>query len=249
MLAQHSEEAFDRASQSIFRIEGKWWGGNAVGTAFAVARLQESKRLVVGTARHVIAAGATQAADWLVQQFDRNGVPTRELRYRTDPFNTHPEVFLHEKMDRDRRKMDCGILVLAERGETGKQFSPDDEEPLAMIDETRRVDPGTLVGWAGFAGVADRYLGHPQLCYYQGVISATIDRDDKRYYLVDGHNTYGVSGAPVWRWSEDRGFEVVGIVSGYSQDDELPGFCRVEPLVSFGALFRSWQAQWDASRG
>lgn len=236
MLAQHSAVAFEQASKSIFRIEAKRGSSSGIGTGFAVARLAGSKRLVLATARHIVELWTIDRIEWIVQQFDRNGRPTREVRFSTDPHDKDSPIFLHKKMD-------AGILLVASHNSDGHQFSPDDEIPLRMIDERRGVAAGTRVGWAGFPLVAQGLLGHAQLCYCEGVISATIDRDDKRYYLVDGQNTFGISGGPVWHWSESNGFEVVGIVSGYTPPSDLPGFCLVEPLDSFRALFKLWQ-EW-----
>lgn len=242
MLQQRSVEAFETAARSIFRIEAKWWGDSAGGTAFAVARLQRSKRLVLATARHVIEAASVEPVEWLVQQFDRNGRSSRQVRFKTDPRDEHQAVYTH-------RKMDTGMLVLASCDKSGPQFSPDGENVLKMIDEHYGVAPGTTVAWAGFPDVAEDLLKHPQLCCFQGVISATVDRDDKRYYLVDGHSTHGISGSPLWHWSEKNDcLEVAGVVSGYGQIGGLPGFCLVEPVDSFRALFKSWQDHWEKER-
>ena len=117
--------------------------------------------------------------------------------------------------------------------------------------KTRIVRGSTRVGWAGFPDIAEAALGHPQLCYYEGVIAATVNRHDKRCYLVDGHNAHGISGALVWHWSRDRDrLEVAAVVRGYAraQVPNLPGLCAFEPLDSYSALFKSWQAQWDRER-
>ena len=64
------------------------------------------------------------------------------------------------------------------------------------------------------------------------MVSATVDKDGKRLYIVDGHNSAGVSGGPVWCWNDERQrAEIVGVVSGYGDaGGDLPGFCVFEPI-------------------
>jgi len=105
-------------------------------------------------------------------------------------------------------------------------------EPIAVLHETRRITPGTRVGWTGFPGTVQRFLGRPELCYFEGVVSAFHAEGSRGLYLVDGHNSLGVSGGPVFHWlEEDRRPEIVGIVSGYDcADADLPGLCVFEPI-------------------
>ena len=88
------------------------------------------------------------------------------------------------------------------------------------------------MGWAGFPGIVENALGFPQLCYFEGVVSAMVNRNDRKVYIVDGHAAKGVSGGPVWHWSEEKDrIEVIGIVSQYHHTmTPLPGFCLFEPI-------------------
>ncbi len=239
MLAQNSAKAFEMNAPAIFRIEYHSIEAKA-GTGFSVTRFGNNNRLVLATARHVVEHAVAYPSDWFIKQFDRNGMPTREFRFQSEPHDDH--VFVHKKMD-------LGLLILDSHDTNGSLFSPSNEPLLPRMDERYGLTPGTRVGWAGYPGTAEAYLGHPQLCYCEGVISALIDRDDRRLYLVDGHNAFGISGGPVWHWSDERDrMEIVGVVSGYAQDTKLPGFCMFEPLESFEALFKSWQDYWNAQR-
>ena len=256
MLSSKAPEAFDLIAPSIFRIECRTSEFCAAATGFAIARLTKSERLVLATARHVVECAQFRDAHWLVQQFDRNGKPSREISFRSVAGDSHAHV---------HKKMDLGLLVL-DRGEP--PFASATEPVARFMDERLGVTPGTRVGWAGYPAIAHDLLGHPQLCYCEGVVSAMIDRDDRRLYLVDGHNTFGISGGPVWHWSRDRDqVEVVGVVSGYRTtpifddhtgesrldgsgrlSDSLPGFCVFEPLESFRAFFDSWHRHWESER-
>jgi len=68
-----------------------------------------------------------------------------------------------------------------------------------------------------------------------------VDRSGAMYYILDGHNAKGISGGPVWHWSEERErFEVVAIISAYKPGDEgLPGFVIAEPIRQVTGFLRS----------
>ncbi len=241
MLAMHAEEAFERVSRSIFRIEWVGANGGKSGTAFARTRLQLSKMLVLGTARHVIDPMRHEPVRCTVQQLDRQSNVSREISFDLTPVEAEKRVYVHKKMD-------LGLLVIPSHNEAGEQFSPDEELPLPTLPESHGLTPGTRVGWAGFPGIVKKILPHWQLCYCEGVVSATVD-NDRRLYIVDGYNTWGISGGPVWHWSEERNqAEVVAVVSKREPRPDLPGFSVFEPLESQEALFRKWQAEWDAER-
>jgi hypothetical protein len=80
----------------------------------------------------------------------------------------------------------------------------------------------------------EQALSRPQLCYFEGVISAHIMQPDRLLYIVDGHASPGVSGGPVWAWFDAVGsYAIVGIVSEYRHlfgHPELPGHCFFEPI-------------------
>lgn len=243
MLALHSAEAFDRVSRSLFRIEWNSATGSDWGTGFAIARLQTSKQLILATAKHVVEVALNEPAEWLVQQYDAQSNVARQIRFDTTPADTPSLVRVHIKMD-------LGSLVVPKAGKNGVQFSPNDEEPLCTMPEKFHLTPGTRVGWAGFPSIVHDLLSHHQPCYCEGVVAAAVYEPSRRLYVVDGHNTWGISGGPVWHWSDERDrLEIVAVVSSYKPGGELPGFCVFAPLESFEALFASWQKHWDAQAG
>ncbi|OAI49028.1 hypothetical protein AYO44_01095 [Planctomycetaceae bacterium SCGC AG-212-F19] len=238
------DRSFELFSSSIFRIEARWGLGaspgagqqppagqvwSSVATGFAVAIFADSRRLVLATARHVLDVPDDEMIGWRVQQFDARGEVVRQVTFGTNkklksgvPYDFH-------------KNADIGTLVLPRLGDDKLPFARPDEVPVRVIDILSGASTGTRVGWAGFPGlVADR-LGFPQLCYFEGVISAMVNRADRQIYIVDGHGGEGVSGGPVWHWSAEKDRpEVIGIVSGYqgaSVDEPwLPGYCVFEPI-------------------
>jgi hypothetical protein len=87
---------------------------------------------------------------------------------------------------------------------------------------------------AGFPANVEKALGFPHICYYEGVIAAMIDRGDHPpLYLLDGHNTAGVSGAPLWTYNDNTSrVELIGIIVSYLSDEQkkLPGFVCATPI-------------------
>ncbi|MBI3469564.1 MAG: hypothetical protein HY000_41715 [Planctomycetes bacterium] len=220
------DSSFEQIRSSIFRVEAQWLGGSATATAFVVAMLRESKKLVLATAKHVLDVPEDRDVLWAIQQFDEYGKVARQVSFGTNkarkgdvPYRTH-------------NTLDVGIFVLPAVDDKKKALAAEGEFPVRTIDMRCGASTGTRVAWAGFPGIVEAALGFPQLCYFEGVISAMVNRLDQRMYVVDGHAAHGVSGGPVWQWSNERDrLEVLGIVCNYQHfADGLPGFCFFEPI-------------------
>jgi hypothetical protein len=230
-----SDRLFDQIKPSILRIDWSWPGGSVSGTAFVVAVLRDSRKLVIATAKHVLAFPSNQTISWKVEEFDQQCNVVRRAKSGPDcelkgavPFATH-------------KHLDVGIMTLPRLRDDGQVFARESEEPVRIISPGLGVSAGTRVAWAGFPGVVEAVIGHPQLCYFEGVISAQVDLPDRAIYVVDGHGAQGVSGGPVWHWNEEKErLEVVGIVTNYLPvDDGMPGFCFFEPISPLVYRFRS----------
>ena len=218
--------SFEELAPSIFRIEATCDRQTFAGTGFTVALFMASRRLVLSTAKHVLDFPKDKPVLWKVEQFDQHGTVTRGVTFQSKPPTLGGlSIFTHNLLD-------IGLHVLPELGADGQKFGTEAESPPRVIDITSGVSTGTRVGWAGFAGVVEDTLGFPQLCYFEGVVSAMVNRKDKQLYIVDGHAAQGVSGGPVWHWSEERSrVEIVGVVSAYQAlSNGLPGFCMFEPV-------------------
>jgi hypothetical protein len=116
----------------------------------------------------------------------------------------------------------------------GGFLQPNDVLP-AINQRNVGMASGTAVAWAGFPLAASALLKKQALCYYQGVVSASIlDVDGlPPLYLIDGHNSRGLSGAPVWHCdTPDQRPSIAAVITHYSQLDEgLPGFVHASPVT------------------
>ena len=238
----YGDKSFEEIRPSIFRIETKWSEGVGSATGFVVGKLRDSKKLVIATAKHVLDFPEDETVWWKVQQFDERGTVARQTTFGTNallkgdlPYRTHNEL-------------DVGLCALPSFAD-GKPFlAYEDEAPIRLIDPQMGVTAGTRVGWAGYPWFVEQALGFPQLCYFEGVISAMVDHPDRRIYIVDGHAAKGVSGGPVWSWSEERSrLEVAGIVTEYRWADPkvsgLPGLCFFEPINPVVKYLEYWQKE------
>ena len=217
----------------VFRVQTSWNGLVRVGTAFMIARLAPSRRIIVATAKHVLDFPADARVDWRFECFAEDGTVIGECRFATDESNEAA------RPHRSYKLADIGFCVLPPPEQTSEgQLVQDDLEPLRTIPETDGVLQGTRVGWVGFPGQVEGFLRCPKLCYFEGVVSAFHRVGGRWKYIVDGHNAPGVSGGPMWCWPAD-GTEVVvaGIVSGYGQDHQgMPGFCffeAINPIIAY----------------
>ena len=233
------DTSFEQIVRSIFRVETSWCANKATATGFVVGRMRDSTQLIIAAAGHVLDFPKDETVSWKVQQFDETGKVEREQLFATNqklkgdvPYRTH-------------KKLDVGLCILPSFDKGKNQFARDNEQPVQMIARDPGVSTGTRVAWAGFPGIVEDVLGFSQLCYFEGVVSAMINRADGRdYYVVDGHAAWGVSGGPMWNWSEERDrLEVVGIVSKYQAESGLPGFCLFEPINAAIRYLQHWQKE------
>jgi hypothetical protein len=229
------ESAFEALRSQIYRVETASSNGRAVASAFAVARFQRSNRLVIATAGHVLTVPNDEEVEWSVQRLGTDGYPEAEARFTTHGGNNDCPYRYHKKLD-------VGICVLPAASTAGTLFARPDEHGLVSAPGHLGVTAATRVAWAGYPSQVEQNVGFPQLCYFEGVVSATVDARGKCLYVVDGHAAPGVSGGPVWHWSEERSMpEVVGIVSTYASSQErIPGFLMFEPINPVILHIRSW---------
>lgn len=240
------DDAIPDLCTRVFRIEAKWLTANSkvssYATGFAVAKLPNGK-LVLATAKHMLDVPKDVMVDWVVQQYDDHSELVREVRYRTHkgikgdvPFRTHNEF-------------DVGILIPYNKMADGSPFSPPEEKPLPMIEENLMDGTGTRVAWLGFPAQIQDFIGRPQLRYCEGVITSMVNFKGQHLYIVDGHNTPGFSGGPVFSWDTDRNrFRVTGIVSRYLPAEDFPGFCCFEPVNHVRFYLNWWNSQLETGQ-
>jgi hypothetical protein len=212
---------------------------DGVATGFAIDK-RPSGQLVLASARHVFDFPHEATINWRIQQFDDHSRLQRETVFGTSK-TQKPDVPY-----RCHNKCDVGFIALPSvlKQASGEPFSPPDEQPLPMIGDRLMKGIGTRICWAGFPVQVEAFLKEPTLCYAEGVISSMVNRDDRHLYIVDGHNSPGFSGGPVWYWCEDQQqFLVLGIVAGYLPNDVFPGFCCFEPINEVKFFLNHWDRE------
>jgi hypothetical protein len=222
------EATIDHLRERIFHMsvqtaEGAIWSA----TCFYIARLLPSNRIVVATAAHAVKFSETTKIDWVFRRFTGDGSCVAEMRFSTNDSEELKRPYRFYKL------ADVAFIVLPPPDyEAHGELIPTTLEPAMVLEQTKAITPGTRVGWMGFPGTVEAFLGAPQLCYYEGVVSAFHAKGSRGLYLVDGHNSRGVSGGPVFHWRDgDHQPQIVGIVSGYGcEDADLPGLCVFEPI-------------------
>lgn len=104
------------------------------------------------------------------------------------------------------------------------------DKPLQLLQNDIALDIGTGVGWLGYPWIADGVL-----CFFSGSVSARLSNGNS--YLIDGVAINGVSGGPVFCANDDRGVQIIGVVSQYLcnqiDDDLLPGLLLAQDVSHF----------------
>jgi hypothetical protein len=108
----------------------------------------------------------------------------------------------------------------------GKLKLPDDV--LTLLPSSASLPIGSEVGWLGFPALAPSTL-----CFFQGSVSAR----QEHAYLIDGVAINGVSGGPVFVWTDGVGVQIIGTVSAYfpnrATGDALPGLSIARDVSHF----------------
>lgn len=219
-------ESIEEIRKRTFRIVTTCGDSVRHGTGFMIARLVPSQRIVIATAKHVLEFPEDAHVRWRFERLAEDGQITGECRFTVD------EADVATRPHRYYKYADIGFCVVPPpEQQSAGQLVEANLAPLRCIAEDRRLCPGTRVAWAGYPGSVESFLRRPQLCYFEGSVSAFYSEGSRGLYIVDGHNAFGVSGGPVW-YKDDKSGEIMiaGIVSGYCQHDKLPGFCVFEPI-------------------
>jgi len=209
----------------------------------------------IASAGHVLRTTTASESRFRIQQFDwsNSSNPTsRSLEFETSGTDGRsPCAVTYIGPNKDI--LDIGLIRGPKACTDGSDFFPvgldgvPSSGTMAIETDWNWSAEGTRVAWAGFPALAAQVAKRPQPCYFEGCVSALVLRDDYQLYLIDGHNTFGVSGGPVWAMSSQTNqARIIGVISGYtSRPDapQLPGLVRVapiQPLRSF--LEKHWGA-------
>lgn len=217
------------------------------------------------TAAHLV-EGDGEPHEFKLLRFNPKDVskPPRVATFRSTDGPRSPNAFYYS--DKDKEFADSGFIRGPLRCDDGELFFMFNEKGEMLPNQFAVMEfesvlkaEGTELAWAGFPYHASAFK-RPWPCYFRGCVSALVQYPDyPPYYLVDGHNSKGVSGGPVWAMSESRGSPVIiGAVSAYSmsveyEDEEqtkmkpfLPGLVVVTPTLVLAEFLRS---QWNAKTG
>jgi len=232
-IATAFEEVFSKmivriSARSISKNMQKYGTGCIIGY---VKNPDYELKAIVVTAGHVISSSQDEETmEWTVERSDLNERDKRKVIFETPNDNPNgPRAFYYQKDPR----LDIGCIFTNTICVDGRKLIDleKDYKPVNLIDKRIGIGPGTRVAWAGFPKTVRKHLGFPQLCYYEGVVAAMVDRNNyPPLYILDGHNDFGVSGGPVWAWCDKTSrVELVGIIVSYL-NDELPGFVFATPI-------------------
>jgi len=224
------DECFSEICKSLFRIKAQCSLGTYKGTGFLIAKYKKpgNINLVLATAKHLVKnLPVYENIHWTIEKIDLIGNIIETLTFKTNIEKTGQSAMrLHNEFDI------ASLFIPKIDGGTN--------EPLRIIDPRIAVRPSAKVGWAGFPIFSEKKTLRTNPCYFEGVISTTVDYEGKLFYMVDGHGGEGVSGGPLWYWnSELSNYEIIGICSGYvSPEDKLyyPGlvaFESINPLICY----------------
>lgn len=180
---------------------------NAQGTGFLSLYNYDSSWCGIATAAHVVA----YADAWQLPIKITNDSTTRFLNAN------ERVVFLDHLTD--------SAVVLFIKGDLQLP-----EKPIALIPMADAVSIGSQVGWLGFPNTyADT------LCFFQGTVSAR--NVTQRFYLIDGVAIHGVSGGPVFHWSNSGEVQIIGVMVAYHANlatgAPLPGLSRAQDVSHF----------------
>lgn len=225
------DQCFLEICNSLFKVTATSSAGTFSATGFVVAKYKKADKLgfVLATAGHTFRKlPANENIYWVVQKFDWKGSKIEEIT-----FGSNLEAVGNSPI-RVHLELDIALLFIPNIKSEVKL--------LRIINPSYGIQPGGKVGWAGFPTFVKEKTETPHPCYFEGVVSAVVDKVEKEgklFYLVDGHGGKGVSGGPLWCWNDEQStYEVIGICRQYlkSQDKATPGlvvFESINPIIKY----------------
>ena len=205
-------------------------GMQATGFIAATAEADGNAYCAVITARHVVEDRPTHEIRWKLTRHAEPGQEKATYEFKSSgligPLTTIPGFIRTDQPDYDA----AAIVIPLEAGVSPPFFDVENELPPSVIAPDKAIVAGVDIAWAGYPGIITNVLKRPQLCFYRGMISATVLDISHGMYIVDGHAAQGVSGGPVWH-SDETGHRIVGVVSSYlAPGGEMPGLCHFAPV-------------------
>jgi hypothetical protein len=214
---------------------------SGTGVIFGSGVRTSHTELHIATAAHVLDDAPTSCIHWKISRLQWEATNTA-AGIRAE-FTTSGRIANESEIFRpaDWVTFDIGCISIKNRAldpdgtyTSGRPFLDTNLCPLLKLSPAGgHLLTGTRVAWAGYPAFMVRSTGYPTLCYYEGVISASLFHQAKRpLYMVDGHAAPGVSGGPLWFCTPDAEPVIVGVVSSYEGivPENIPGLCAFTPL-------------------
>ena len=233
-------------------------GQTSMGTATVVAHSGDADEGFIpylATAGHLLPTLDTQTMFRLSRcSFDDPANPTSRTAEFSIPLegstNKSPGfIKIGDKDNLDR--VDIGFIrapIVCTDGEPWFLSDKLSDESMPVEAASKWAAEGTEVAWAGFPAIVMEIAERPQPCYYRGVVSSLLIREEFQMYLLDGHNTFGISGGPVWSIDAETNLpKLIGIISGYRYNNQvqaMPGLVFATPIqILLSSVFSDYAAQ------
>ncbi len=186
------------------------------GSGFVLGREKKHGRLIVVTARHVLptSADCSSAHGVRIEWYDEHGKQAKSLVGTPGAPRIGGQGCVECRWH-NFEHADIGVLLMPCGEDELPKLSCVESSDWQIADDGAGPAEGTTVAWCGYPAILRHEIKYPLCCYYQGVVSAWIDSDHRKAFVIDGHASQGVSGGPLW-WEDQSGqCHVCGIVSSY----------------------------------
>jgi hypothetical protein len=236
---------FEKVIPSLVFVECKdvSTGKTKTGTATVIAHSGDAKSgftPYLATASHLLPDDGKDRTEFRLTRyaFDDPAHPSSRTAEFTLPDDGSTNGFVKiDDIVPHLRRLDIGWIrapITCTDGEPWFKSTNPSDECMPIQRGHKWAGEGSEVAWAGFPGIARELAGRPQPCFYRGVVSSWLVRDEFQLYLLDGHNTGGVSGGPVW-WidGEIQCPQLIGVISTYRSGEphrHLPGLVCAIPI-------------------
>jgi hypothetical protein len=160
------DQVFGNICDSLLKVTAKYKGGTVSATGFLIAKYNPQGKLALATAKHVFRPLPMYTdVEWMLQRYDWKGHGTGCVTMKSNLQK------LGASPIRANLESDVGLLFLPKLAfET---------EVVRLLHPNFAIQPGAKVGWAGFPDFVSKTIGAPFPCYFEGVISAVVDRIDQ----------------------------------------------------------------------
>jgi hypothetical protein len=197
----------------------------------------EMSNPIIATAGHLLSLDGAITSRFrisILSLSDRRETHMRVLDFYIDSAKCAPgDPGIAQFTGAHHEVLDLGIIRAPGICSDGQPFFKG--KPMASIMPTESdyewALEGTNVAWAGFPETAQKFAGGPQLCYFEGRVSAFVFHDEYQGYLLDSPNVKMAIGGPVWsRSGKNNRIRMIGIICGYRASVDGTCMTQVAPI-------------------